>query len=1135
MHIHLVPATFATALITSLHAVSVTLLSPPVENGLRVAAETSEGIMKAVTIDGKPAWRCLPGGSSGKFCYAAITDTTLKNGAAPSARFSITYYDEGSGELAVEYDSLDAATIPGAFKPIRLAVLGDSKLWKTAEVTVTDARFGGRCNGKDFRIIMPKDVNIAFSSLAVTAITVSPEEKLAAKKKIEKEEEHIFNEAIFIDNNRADAILNRVSDDTSERNKKLLEVFLKEKLLAAMEIPLVMDPAPERVSAGDEITLTFRIRKSSDVLPAPRNLYVAIATPEPSEPETTIVQTNIKNAFKNGVAVLHLPIPVWADEKKYSIIAKASTQDSIRLNWRGWIESFIMGTVTVLKPAIYPAGQNPDTHVGNYKGRKVFFIHNKPVMPIFFACGRALYDRTWDIAATSGFDLLRFVGNFGSFPRNADGTLDFSQLDKNMRIRLGAAPDARFMILATPEYYFASSTNGTTIENWLDIPENEKLVIESNHGTIPKERKTKKFDVPSFASPYYKSMISQNTKALVRHILDSPYADRLFGLCLEAENETYPPEYSSLSGDTKIGDYSESMRRYFIAWLKEKYVTVEKLQAVWERKIAWNDIQIPVIARRNSESSLGVFRAPRQSMDVIDFQEAYNNHMVDMSAAIGSSARELCGNKYILNTYYRITPNNLRSPKTLSHMNLSLGRMLNTKAWDMIVGCPSRYYYHAGGISIPLICWDSYLLHGVIPVVEYDATGYMAQRNPLRGRLAEGGRQENARETREIYKRDTAAYIIEGLGYYHMQFDEGNSFEWGMKRVPGFRDWWNAVDPSRLNQPLQVTGEEEQLLDRIRADTYMLDESVVAVMRRMKEIGTRMMELGLERTADMVLIYDPESLHYMTATPALSESTAHFQHQMRRSGIPYHEYLLSDFLHHPDFPEYKVYIFYNCYHISDEDRAIIARKLRKNSKTAVWLYASGLISTVPDSKNMTDLTGIRIRALAENHSGAIRVSANAHGILNGIPKNQLLGTMKIINPIFSVHDPDATILGTWDDNNEPAFALKQFPEWTSIYFGSVYLSYQVIRTIAKAANIHCYSDGDDVVFANRNMIMVHSFFSGEKKIALPRSADVYDWFSKSVVARGTREFTVHLDSKETGVYYYGDLNSLRQAGEEVPR
>ncbi|MBI4979580.1 MAG: alpha/beta hydrolase [Spirochaetes bacterium] len=165
-------------------AATVTLSSPPTENGLKAAPKTPEGVMEPADVDGKPAWRCLPGTSAGKFCYVTVTDTAMKNGAAPSVKFSITYYDEGSGELAVEYDSLDAAKIPGAFKHIHLAALGDSKTWKTADVTIGDARFGGRCNGNDFRIYMPKDVNIAFSSISVTAITISPEEKLAAMKKL---------------------------------------------------------------------------------------------------------------------------------------------------------------------------------------------------------------------------------------------------------------------------------------------------------------------------------------------------------------------------------------------------------------------------------------------------------------------------------------------------------------------------------------------------------------------------------------------------------------------------------------------------------------------------------------------------------------------------------------------------------------------------------------------------------------------------------------------------------------------------------------------------------------------------------------------------------------------------------------
>ena len=78
----------------------------------------------------------------------------------------------------------------------------------------------------------------------------------------------------------------------------------------------------------------------------------------------------------------------------------------------------------------------------------------------------------------------------------------------------------------------------------------------------------------------------------------------------------------------------------------------------------------------------------------------------------------------------------------------------------------------------------------------------------------------------------------------------------------------------------------------------------------------------------------------------------------------------------------------------------------------------------------------------------------------------------------------------------------------------------VLRSIAEYAGVHIYSYSDDVLYADRNFICIHTVKPGEKRIFLPRKADVYDEISGNLIAKETKEFTDKLEAGETKLYYY---------------
>lgn len=139
-------------------------------SGIDILMAGGEGKNVPVMIAGREALRCMTVGPSGKFIYFTITNQAFKNGKSPMAAITIDYFDEGSGDVIVQYDSLDDSTNQGQFKLVTLARLENSKTWKSDTVDISDARFSGRCNGYDFRIAVPTGVELAISTVKLESL-----------------------------------------------------------------------------------------------------------------------------------------------------------------------------------------------------------------------------------------------------------------------------------------------------------------------------------------------------------------------------------------------------------------------------------------------------------------------------------------------------------------------------------------------------------------------------------------------------------------------------------------------------------------------------------------------------------------------------------------------------------------------------------------------------------------------------------------------------------------------------------------------------------------------------------------------------------------------------------------------------
>jgi hypothetical protein len=135
----------------------------------------------------------------------------------------------------------------------------------------------------------------------------------------------------------------------------------------------------------------------------------------------------------------------------------------------------------------------------------------------------------------------------------------------------------------------------------------------------------------------------------------------------------------------------------------------------------------------------------------------------------------------------------------------------------------------------------------------------------------------------------------------------------------------------------------------------------------------------------------------------------------------------------------------------------------------------------------------------------------------------------MVDPLFYVDDPSATTLGSYVQGGQPAFAVKRFSDWTSVYLGSPVANAALLRSIARAAGAHFYVDGEDIVYANESMIAIHTRAAGRRTVCLRRPCDAYEPFDGVLLAQGVRQFTLQIPAHSTKLIFLGDVQAFRKA------
>lgn len=575
-----------------------------------------------------------------------------------------------------------------------------------------------------------------------------------------------------------------------------------------------------------------------------------------------------------------------------------------------------------------------------------------------------------------------------------------------------------------------------------------------------------KHQQPSWASLLWQRDTCKAITELAKYLRKSPWCKQIVAWYLSAGYDGQWFQPTNYKAPYNFSDYSQHMLKYFQNWLIDKYQNdQEKLRIAWNQAdVSFETVAIP---SREERQGKNYYLDPKANQNVIDFaycQAALTNQLIAMFAEafrLGWEADIPFG------TYYM--------PYDVTYFNGQAQRpsddaILDDSSYNF-AAAPLGYQKHGlnqAGTSNPQ--HYSYILNNKIRIGEDDTRTFRSQPHEgIWGNFDSFG-------TLAGMRRNIAQRLTSGGGHWYYDM---------------YGHWYNAPSIQALFK------KELHLMNVLSswAKLHCLDPEVVNVTK----VGTSLHK----RVNTQPDLHQVHFAKINQSKPGFQVAEVHLRH-----------------LDHAKLPKFKIYIFDDLFALDSNDRKLIEQK-KQNGNVLLFTHASGFSDCrTLDAKNISSLTGINI----EEASPGVDLSPMAW---NTSQEREIWGDLcgKTIHAPnakrFFVNDPEATVIGTYKADPQPAAAIKKFPDWTSIYLPCAYPSGEILDQIASLCQVHVYTDASVYVHTGGRLVSVYcpvDECSGSLK--LPEMLAGCEVFSGQVFAP-TSELKFTMQLGETKLFFLG--------------
>lgn len=749
----------------------------------------------------------------------------------------------------------------------------------------------------------------------------------------------------------------------------------------------------------------------------------------------------------------------------------------------------------------------PKSRIVPYNGSPAVEVDGRIIPPMAFTAYAHTSDREYLRAiGDAGIEIYFLICDPEWLYKGA-----YEQLIADAKLLLEEVPDAKiFLRLGVHPSV-----------QWLNEHPSE-MMRYNNGGTIPIQVVTE-----SYSNGYYPGMYALCSQAwreeatkhvlgLLRDLRETPYADHVIGVFLAGGNtsEWYPSNPLTIykggymgyghEGNAPAdlyGDFSPAFRKAFSLYLYDRYGSLEAMRK------AWNDPQadidrphIPDMGERDfiltdyhlsrfpsaggngmSDNHRGSFLNTDKYQCVADFYRAFH---VSAADSIIHFAKEIKSYDpdLLVGAFYGYFG-------CLDYYNMCMcagaKKMLDCGFVDM-TACPNLYLERQpGGYASQRVMQDSFRLRNRIFFSEDDTRTF---REKNRAGARDYMEQYTLEDSIACMKRDFGRDICQDIDAW----------------------WFDQYDKGRYRDP-----------------------GMYALIKRQQEIAHAFYSKDRTKHNEMAFFYDEESVHCVSAATLFQMIELNRTLEIPRTGISadfyYHDDIARD-----DLPEYKLYVFVNCFSLTEAERRAIRDKVRRAGKTALFIYGQGFID--PDgtpklsADNISDLTGMYIREIDEPSLGKFKIDpAGAlstdcdpgwvYGQPDQIVKDgcalYLDNQAVVVCPLFVCDDPGAETLATLCAERLPAVSLKRENGFNTVFTAAKWLSADVFRAIGRLAGCHIFEDSGDFVFANERFLTIHARTTGRKLIRLKRPASPWEVYEKKFYGSGVNEFELDLIRGQT--------------------
>jgi len=442
----------------------------------------------------------------------------------------------------------------------------------------------------------------------------------------------------------------------------------------------------------------------------------------------------------------------------------------------------------------------------------------------------------------------------------------------------------------------------------------------------------------------------------------------------------------------------------------------------------------------------GALRDPATERSLIEFARFRQEEMADTILEIAAACKRGSGGKKLVLLFYGyLFELGATWNGAYDSGHFALSRVLASDNVDILCGPLSYYDRHWCGSSPAMTAVESVLGAGKLWLNEEDCRTHLAGTSYLAG-------VARPEQSIDILRRSRGHAILRGLASWWLDI-----------RDMGWHD-----DPTFWQIQHQLNPVEAAKLARTE--------------RYAPQIAT---------------IVDEDSMLHLSgnsrglARPLVYESRAAFG----RCGAPYGQYILDDVA--AGRVAAPLQVFLAAWALTDSQRQQL-RANRRAGTTRVWCHAPGYVRpTGFDLKGIASLTGFEVKPIQLRSAEA---TPTADGKKLGITKPW--GPKTPVHPLFAVV-PSAgdRILATFGDRS-PALVVRTSQTGTDVYLAVPALTTELVRTLARFAGVHLYTQVDAAVWADGSLTSIHVSNDGPIEVTMPHAGTVTDIYSGRTFGTG---------------------------------